>query len=111
MSRSPSLFGRNLRAMREYRNFSVYELSRASGVPMNTIYNLESGGYQQPGWHSAVKLAKALGVSLDYFAREDANDSARMAAGHDTVATLAHVLPNAAVSSFCHETPHTPGEV
>lgn len=70
-----ALFGDQLRKMREYRHFSLRQLAKAADVPYETIARLESGAHNSPRFDVAVRLAKALGVSLDYFTKESDPES------------------------------------
>lgn len=63
-------FGERLRALREERGWTQRELAERSGVPFPTVCNHEQGR-RNPSWPQAVKLAKALGVSLDVFGECD----------------------------------------
>jgi len=62
-------FGEQLKVLREGRNFSMSELSRAAEVPRETISRLEAGK-RLPTWPVLLKLAKALSVKLDDFVGE-----------------------------------------
>lgn len=57
--------GPRLRALREAKGWSQEELARrAGGLSSGTIRNIEKYG-ALPGTATALKLAEALGVSLD----------------------------------------------
>lgn len=61
-------FGTRLKAIREKRGWSQSELAERAHVPYETIYRVERGTHQEPRISIAVKLARALGVSLDVLA-------------------------------------------
>ncbi|MDB5092419.1 MAG: Cro/C1-type DNA-binding domain [Candidatus Eremiobacteraeota bacterium] len=48
------------------------ELSRQSGIAQGTINRLENEPNPNPKMHNLVKLARALGVSVDRLIGEDA---------------------------------------
>lgn len=58
-----------LRQIRKERGYSVPELSRISGVPVRTIENTERRG--NCNLDTFIKLARALGVSLDELAGDE----------------------------------------
>ena len=58
----------NLRKLRTERKFSVPELSRRSGVPVRTIENIEKTDHATVA--NAIRLADALGVTLDALCRD-----------------------------------------
>ena len=54
-----------LQEKRKNKGLSQLELSRISGVPQQTISNIESGARKNPGIETMAPIAKALGCSLD----------------------------------------------
>lgn len=64
-------FGSVLKRLREGLGLSQIELATESGITQNAISRYEAEG-REPNWESAVKLANALGVSLDVFRGEEA---------------------------------------
>lgn len=58
----------NLRKIRLERNLSVMKLSELSTVPRRTIQDLECGNDGRVS--TMIKLADALGVTLDELCRE-----------------------------------------
>lgn len=62
----------NLREIRQHKGLSVPQLSRMSNVPIRTIENIEKRG--QGTIANAIKLADALGVTLDELCRDKAGD-------------------------------------
>lgn len=59
-------FGARLKRIREVRGLSQQELADKAGVPYMTIYRAERAINQEPRISVAVKLARALGVTVDY---------------------------------------------
>ena len=78
----PTRLGRRVKRLRERAGWSQHELARRSGVSRSTIAGLETGDRPSLTLENAMKLADALGVSLDLLARGDILDN-------DPVATLA----------------------
>ena len=52
------------------QNISVYRLAKMTGLSHNTLQNYKNG--HEPSFSNVVKIADALGVSLDEF-REEKN--------------------------------------
>lgn len=65
-SRPKSAFGTKLRELRQEKDLTQQELGERIGTNHVAINRLENGAVQ-PTWATAVKLASALGVSLDVF--------------------------------------------
>jgi transcriptional regulator with XRE-family HTH domain len=59
--------GPELRRIRRAKDLTQQELAELAGVNYTTISRIESGEAKQVYWETAVKLAKALKVSLDAF--------------------------------------------
>jgi len=59
----------NLKPIRTQKELSVPALSRLSGVPVRTIENIERTGGCNVA--NAIKLAEALGVTLDELCRDN----------------------------------------
>lgn len=57
-----------LREIRKSAGLTVPELSRRSGVPIRTIENIEKTDHATVA--NAIKLADALGVTLDALCRD-----------------------------------------
>ena len=62
--------GKELRRIRRAKDLTQQELAKMAGVNYTTISRIESGDAKQVYWETAVKLAKALKVSLDDFASD-----------------------------------------
>jgi len=60
--------GQRIKAQREKKGWSQHELARQSGIPQATISRLESGEMKDVQTMLARRLARALGVGLDYLA-------------------------------------------
>jgi transcriptional regulator with XRE-family HTH domain len=60
--------GRRLKQCRELAGLSQNELSKRADVPRPTISDLESGKQVGLTLENARKLARALGVTLDFLA-------------------------------------------
>jgi len=59
------MYLKNLVKLREAQGWSREKLAAESGVSYNTIVKIEYGGIENPKIETVIKLAKALGVSLD----------------------------------------------
>jgi transcriptional regulator with XRE-family HTH domain len=69
MPRETFGFAARLRALRNAAGLTQVELAERSGVLLTSLTKLEAGTHA-PNWPTAVKLARALGVSLDQFVGE-----------------------------------------
>lgn len=65
-----------LQEKRKNKGLSQQELSRISGVPQQTISNIESGARKNPGIETMAPIAKALGCTLDDLCKPDETYSA-----------------------------------
>lgn len=63
-------FAKRLRELRETKGMTATALAAAVGVTRAAISRIE-GGDAQPSWDLAVRIARALNVSLDELAKED----------------------------------------
>lgn len=63
----------NLKKIRLEKEMTILKLSKISGVPVRTIENIErtDGGTVK----NAIKLADALGVTLDELCRDSAEET------------------------------------
>ncbi len=59
------MIGKNLRKLRKKKGFSQEKLARLADISLNTLTKIESGFAKKPTIQTVVKLAKALGVSID----------------------------------------------
>lgn len=78
-------FGEMLRRVRMRKGLSQAELARRLGVVRQQINNYESDRFT-PSWDMAVRIAKALDVSLDAFVEGRLGDDAE---GQEEPAALA----------------------
>ncbi len=63
------MIGKQLQRVREEKGVSQAKLAKAAGIPVGTLRNLEQGR-RVPRLDTAIKLAEALGVSLDELTTE-----------------------------------------
>jgi DNA-binding XRE family transcriptional regulator len=68
LSEEVNTLRQELRRIRRAKDLTQQELALLAGVNYTTISRIESGEAKQVYWETAVKLAKALKVSLDDFA-------------------------------------------
>lgn len=61
----------NLRRIRRAKDVTIQELSKATGVSVATISEMERGIRQNPTVNTIEKLAKALGVKFNDLLKED----------------------------------------
>ena len=61
-------FGRRMRQRREQLGMSQQELSRLTGIPQSRLSEFEGGGRTEMTVSTALKVARALGVGIDYLA-------------------------------------------
>ena len=59
-------FVERMQRRREARGWDQKELASRAGIPYMTVYRLENGDHRTPRMDVAVKIARALGVSLDW---------------------------------------------
>ncbi len=59
-------FKENLKAELEYQGIQLKELELKTGISKNTIGNYLTGHNSVPAADNAVKIAQALGVSVEY---------------------------------------------
>jgi|GEM_PF-1261035 len=57
-------FGMQLRAIREKKGLTQVEIAEKAGISQEYVTRLETGGKKNPSLAVAVRLAKALGVSI-----------------------------------------------
>lgn len=59
-------FGDRLKQRRTERGLTPQQLAKAADIPYMTVYRLEHEAHRTPRMDIAVKLARVLGVSLDW---------------------------------------------
>ena len=59
-------FAENLRSELDYQDIQIKELSKKTGISKHTLDKYLFGTKAQPGVENAVKIADALGVSVEY---------------------------------------------
>jgi transcriptional regulator with XRE-family HTH domain len=60
------IFGRRVTLIREERGLTQQELASKAGTSYQTIWRIENGKHAEPGIYIARRIARALGVTLDY---------------------------------------------
>jgi len=65
MDRTVEVFAQRLTHMRERRRLTLQELATAAQTTYQSVWRIESK-HAEPGIVLAVRLARALGCSLDY---------------------------------------------
>ena len=56
---------KNLKKLRNKKGWSQERLAREAGISYITLIKIERGNIQNPKLETLMKLAKALGVSID----------------------------------------------
>src|SRR4051812_26237444 len=83
-------FGRRLRAIREAAGLSQTELGeRAGGMSLQQVAKYERS-VSEPSWSVAVRLADALGVSLDALREASSLDASPSWAASPPASALPH---------------------
>jgi len=60
------VFGQSVTRVREQRGLSIQELADRAKVSYQTIWKVERGRIKEPSIVLAHKIARALGVGVDY---------------------------------------------
>jgi transcriptional regulator with XRE-family HTH domain len=60
------IFGQRVTRIREERGLTQQELATKAGTSYQTIWRIENGKHAEPGIYIARRIARALGVSLDF---------------------------------------------
>src|SRR4051794_16117186 len=63
--KNPVTFGAVMSRIRADRGWTAYRLAKEAGLPIQTVLRIEQG--TAPKWPTVLKLATALGVSLEAF--------------------------------------------
>jgi len=59
------MYLKNLVELRKQKGWSQEKLAREAGISYNTLIKIERSGIENPKIETVIKLANALGVSLD----------------------------------------------
>lgn len=62
-------FARRLRELRQAAGLSLAQLGERVGLARAYLWQLETSRVRAPGWETVVRLADALGVSVEEFRR------------------------------------------
>jgi len=62
------MYLKNLVKLRKQKGWSQEKLAVESGISYNTIIKIERGGIENPKIATVIKLADALGVTIDEMA-------------------------------------------
>lgn len=68
-------FAENVKSELEFQDIQIKELAKRTGISKNTLDKYLSGKKAQPGVENAVKIAKALGVSVEYLVRNSEKET------------------------------------
>ena len=84
--------GEALREAREQAGLSLRDLSRLSGMSSGYLSQIETGARKDPGFKTVLRLAKAVGASMDDLARGLEGSSAAVRTAEKSLApTLANI--------------------
>lgn len=64
------MYLKNLVKIRKEKGWSQEKLAVESGISYNTIIKIERGGIKNPKIETVIKLAGALGVTLDQLVKK-----------------------------------------
>ena len=64
------MIGANLRNLRKKKGLSQEKLARRADISLNTLTKIESGYAKKPTIQTVVKIANALGVSVDMLVKD-----------------------------------------
>ncbi len=67
------MFAKRIRGLRIKKGLSQEKLARLANLSLNTVVKIESGDSKHPTIQTMACIAKVLGVSLDYLAKECSN--------------------------------------
>lgn len=62
----PHVFARRVTYIREQRGWTQQELAKRAETSYQTIWRIERGLHKEPGIYLAARIARALGVTVDY---------------------------------------------
>lgn len=58
-----------LAVAREVKGMTLRELETATGISNPALSQIETGHTQEPSWRNVMRIARALGLSLDRLAQ------------------------------------------
>ena len=64
-----SMYLKNLKKLRQKKGWSQEKLAKEADISYNTLIKIERGRIKNPKLETLIKLAKALGVSIDELIR------------------------------------------
>ena len=67
----PTTLGIRMKRFRERKGFTQYRLSKAAKVPRSTIAAVEAGLQEYVSLPAAMRIADALGITIDSLVRGD----------------------------------------
>lgn len=70
-------FGEKLREELDFKGWTVKELSAATGVSLNTLNHYLNGIKSIPAANVAVRIAKALGLTVEYLFGDEGTSAAQ----------------------------------
>ncbi len=62
------MYLKNLAKIRKQKGWTQEKLSQEAGISYNTLIKIERNGIKNPKIETVIKLAEALGVSMDKLA-------------------------------------------
>ena len=62
---------RKIVLLRKKRGWSQSDLARVARIPQPTICRLETGNIKQPRMATLIRIARGLGISIDYLASDE----------------------------------------
>lgn len=81
-------FAENLKDLLEYKGIELKELSAGTGISKNTLDNYLSGQKSLPNIENGVKIAKFLGVSVEYLVEGKTNSQENQKQKDDLLVNL-----------------------
>jgi transcriptional regulator with XRE-family HTH domain len=64
------MLAKKIRELRIKKGLSQEKLAHLAGISYNTIVKIESGESKHPTFQTMAGIARVLGVSLDFFAKD-----------------------------------------
>ena len=88
--------GKTIARIRKKRNISRKELAQKTGVPYQTLNNIEAGRVKEPGIVALVRIAQVLEVSLDTLILDKLSKRPKITIPYD----IYRILQNREVKKF-----------